>query len=208
MAYFARLGVDNVVVRVDSVDNRNAMTHNGIEKEELALEYLRKVHGNAGTWVKCSYNTVEGIHQLGGTPLRANFPGGTDPDDPWYRKLIIRTIESLAGQPALFKLYREYQENPNNWDSFWHGCLDQLKLKLDFNLDLYKFKLVGIIKSDESSFVSMINQDGEVITVGMFEELNDGVKLVDMTTEEAIFQTEEKYLIMNFKNQIKETSEH
>ena len=61
-------------------------------------------------------------------------------------------------------------------------------------IDLYKFKLVGIIKSDESSFVSMINQDGEVITVGMFEELNDGVKLVDMTTEEAIFQTEEKYL--------------
>ena len=52
-----------------------------------------------------------------------------DPDDPWYRQFIIRTIESLAGQPALFKLYREYQENPNNWDSFWHGCLDQLKLK-------------------------------------------------------------------------------
>ena len=75
-------------------------------------------------------------------------------------------------------------------------------------IDLYKFKLVGIIKSDESSFISMINQDGEVITVGMFEELNDGVKLVDMTTEEAIFQTEEKYLIMNFKNQIKETSEY
>ena len=75
-------------------------------------------------------------------------------------------------------------------------------------IDLYKFKLVGIIKSDESSFVSMINQDGEVITVGMYEELNDGVKLVDMTTEEAIFQTEEKYLIMNFKNQIKETSEY
>ena len=43
-----------------------------------------------------------------------------DPDDPWYRQFIIRTIESLAGQPALFKLYREYQENPNNWDSFWH----------------------------------------------------------------------------------------
>ena len=75
-------------------------------------------------------------------------------------------------------------------------------------IDLYKFKLVGIIKSNESSFVSMINQDGEVITVGIYEELNDGVKLVDMTTEEAIFQTEEKYLIMNFKNQIKETSEY
>ena len=75
-------------------------------------------------------------------------------------------------------------------------------------IDLYTYKLVGIIKSDSDSFISLINQDGEVITVGMFEELNDGVKLVDMTTKEAIFQTDEKYLIMNFKNQIKETSEY
>ena len=77
-------------------------------------------------------------------------------------------------------------------------------------IDLYKFKLVGIIKSDESSFVSMINQDGEVITVGMFEELNDGVKLIDMNQKEAIFLVEESdsYLIMNFKNEIKETSEY
>ena len=75
-------------------------------------------------------------------------------------------------------------------------------------IDLYTYKLVGIIKSDSDSFISLINQDGEVITVGMFEELNDGVKLVDLTTKEAIFQTDEKYLIMNFKNQIKETSEY
>ena len=75
-------------------------------------------------------------------------------------------------------------------------------------MSLYNFKLVGIIKSQGASFVSLINQDGEIITVGMFEELNDGVKLVDMTTKEAIFQTDEKYLIMNFKNQIKETSEY
>ena len=75
-------------------------------------------------------------------------------------------------------------------------------------IDLYTYKLVGIIKSDSDSFISLINQDGEIVTVGMFEELNDGVKLVDMTTKEAIFQTDEKYLIMNFKNQIKETSEY
>ena len=42
----------------------------------------------------------------------------------------------------------------------------------------------------------------------MFEEVSDGVKLVDMTTKEAVFATEDKYLIMNFKNQIKEQSEY
>ena len=75
-------------------------------------------------------------------------------------------------------------------------------------IDLFNYKLVGMIRSSQTSFISLINQDGETVTIEMDEELNDGVKLVDMTTEEAIFQTEEKYLIMNFKNQIKETSEY
>lgn len=28
-----------------------------------------------GLWVKTSYNTIGGIHQLGGTPLRKNYAG-------------------------------------------------------------------------------------------------------------------------------------
>jgi len=75
-------------------------------------------------------------------------------------------------------------------------------------IDLFTYKLAGIIKSDSGSFISLINQDGEIITVAMYEEVSDGVKLVDMTTKEAVFETEEKYLIMNFKNQIKEQSEY
>ena len=75
-------------------------------------------------------------------------------------------------------------------------------------IDLFNFKLVGIIKSQGASYVSLINQDGENINVEMFEELNDGVKLVDLTTKEAVFQTEYAYLIMNFKNEIKEKSEY
>ena len=65
--------------------------------------------------------------------IESKYFSYADPDDPWYRKLIIRFIESLAGQPALFKLYHEYQENPQKWESFWHGCLDQLRLKLYYN---------------------------------------------------------------------------
>ena len=73
---------------------------------------------------------------------------------------------------------------------------------------MYTYKLVGIIKSESNSFVSLINQDGENITGALFEEVNEGVKLVDMNQKEAVFQTEENYLIMNFKNQIRETSEY
>ena len=75
-------------------------------------------------------------------------------------------------------------------------------------IDLFTYKLVGIIKSKERSFISLINPDGETINLAMFEELNDGVKLVDMNQNEAIFQSEDSYLIMNFKNQIKETNEY
>jgi len=75
-------------------------------------------------------------------------------------------------------------------------------------LDLYAYKLVGIIKSTHNSLISLINQDGEFITVELFEELSDGTILVDMTSKEAIFLNDELYLIMNFKNEIKETSEY
>ena len=77
-------------------------------------------------------------------------------------------------------------------------------------IDLFNYKLVGIIQSVETSFISLINQDGENITIEMNEELNDGVKLIDMNQKEAIFLVEEtdSYLIMNFKNEIKETSEY
>ena len=77
-------------------------------------------------------------------------------------------------------------------------------------IDLFNYKLVGIIRSDQTSFISLINQDGETVTIEMDEELNDGVKLVDMNQKEAIFLVEESdsYLIMNFKNEIKETSEY
>ena len=65
--------------------------------------------------------------------IESKYFSYADPDDSWLRQIIIRSIESIAGQPALFKLYREYQENPSKWDSFWHGCVDQLKLDLNFN---------------------------------------------------------------------------
>ena len=67
-----------------------------------------------------------------------------DPEDPILKKIIIRSIEFLTGQPKLFKLYRSYQENPNHWTSFWEGCVDLLKLKIRINnLDLEKIPSTG-----------------------------------------------------------------
>tara|TARA_B100000029_G_C17226654_1_gene833775 strand:+ start:53 stop:484 length:432 start_codon:yes stop_codon:yes gene_type:complete len=76
-------------------------------------------------------------------------------------------------------------------------------------LSLHRFKLVGIIKSKEDSYVSLVDAGGEVITLGLHEELSEGVKLVELRVNEAIFEKDNNsYLIINFKNQIKEVNEY
>ena len=75
-------------------------------------------------------------------------------------------------------------------------------------LSLYNFKLVAIMTGEYESFVSLINATGEIVTLQMNEELSPGVKLVGLNPERAVFEKgEDSYLVINFKNQIKETSE-
>ena len=61
-----------------------------------------------------------------------------DPNDPIYRKALIRSIEFVSGQPYLYNIYREYQKNPERWESFWDGCVDLLKLDIDFDEEKIK----------------------------------------------------------------------
>ena len=100
MAHYAQLGVDNIVTRVWTVNNRDCMTEGGIEKDEIGQAYLREHHGDL-TLIKCSYNTVEGKHVKGGTPLRANYPGVG-----WYYSsksdIFFEPIpKDMNGQPCL-----------------------------------------------------------------------------------------------------------
>ncbi len=73
-------------------------------------------------------------------------------------------------------------------------------------LTLRNYKLAATFSGDFETFVTLVNDSGEYITLELFEELSEGVILVDASTKEATFQKEEdgKYLIINFKNQIKE----
>ena len=60
------------------------------------------------------------------------------PNDPIHRKALIRSIEFVSGQPYLYNIYREYQKNPERWKSFWDGCVDLLKLDIDFDEEKIK----------------------------------------------------------------------
>ncbi len=74
-------------------------------------------------------------------------------------------------------------------------------------MSLYNFKLVGIVKGKFDGYASLINSSGELISLQLNEELSEGVSLVELRKNDIVFQKDEdSYLIINFKNQIKETS--
>ena len=71
---------------------------------------------------------------------------------------------------------------------------------------LYNYKLVGIISGLYESYISLVNnQSGNIISLVIHEELNEGLKLVDMRIDEAIFKKSDgTYISINFNNQIVE----
>ena len=75
---------------------------------------------------------------------------------------------------------------------------------------LHRMKLVGIISGDKDHYVALANTSGDVINLKLFEDLEEGTKLVDLGLNEAIFQRAEdkKYIIINFNNRVVEKDEY
>jgi hypothetical protein len=71
MASFAKIGLNNKVIAVVSVVNDVLKDSNGVEQEQLGIDFLTNIYGWA-IWKQTSYNTVGGIHNNGGTPFRKN----------------------------------------------------------------------------------------------------------------------------------------
>ena len=67
MAHFAKLGVGNIVEKVEVVSNDIATT------EQAGVDFLNNLYKSRDVWKQTSYNTKGGIHKLGGTPFRKNF---------------------------------------------------------------------------------------------------------------------------------------
>jgi hypothetical protein len=76
-------------------------------------------------------------------------------------------------------------------------------------LTLNNFKLVGIISGKFESYVSLADSSGKVITIQLNEELEEGLRFVDLRLTEAIFEKEGgKYMVIDFKNRVKEVDEY
>ena len=74
--------------------------------------------------------------------------------------------------------------------------------------NLSKFKLVGVFMSKRDQFATLVDDTGEFISLELFEELTEGLMLVELDIKEAIFQkNDNSYISINFKNQIREKNE-
>ena len=76
-------------------------------------------------------------------------------------------------------------------------------------MSLYKFKLVAVIEGEYEAYVTLVDASGETLSLTLHEELSEGVKLIDLRINEAIFEKDDNtYISINFKNQIKEMNEY
>ena len=75
MAHFAKINENNEVLKVLTIDNKDVLNFNQVEEELIGQQYL-ETHNNwpAHLWKKCSYNTINGVHKLGGTAFRGTYP--------------------------------------------------------------------------------------------------------------------------------------
>ena len=54
-------------------------------------------------------------------------------EDPRFKRLLIRAVERMTGQPYLKRLYDEHRSHPVPGESFWAAALRQLELKVACN---------------------------------------------------------------------------
>jgi hypothetical protein len=86
------------------------------------------VEEEAGTWVQTSYNTLGGVHKLGGTPLRKNFAGIGDiydaqkdafyseqPYPSWTLNETTCLWEAPVAYPTDGQIYN-WNETNQTWD--------------------------------------------------------------------------------------------
>ena len=75
-------------------------------------------------------------------------------------------------------------------------------------VNLRRYKLVAAFAGALNEYATFVNETGEFITLELQEELTEGLKLVEINIKEAVFQKSDNgYISLNFKNQIRERDE-
>ena len=115
MASFAKIGLNNKVIEVLSVVNEVLHDSNGVEQENIGIDFLTKLTGWA-IWKQTSYNTHGGVHNSNGTPFRKNHAGiGYTYDEDRDAFIAPKPFNSwiLNEQTCLWEAPVAYPQNDN-----------------------------------------------------------------------------------------------
>jgi hypothetical protein len=56
MAHFAKLGTGNIIEQVISINNAVITDANGVEQEQLGVDFINKLYNTRNVWKQTSYN--------------------------------------------------------------------------------------------------------------------------------------------------------
>ena len=127
MASFAKIGLNGKVIEVLSVVNEVLHDSNGVEQEAIGIDFLTKLTGYP-LWIQTSYNTIGGVHNNNGTPLRKNHAGigytydedrdafiPKKPFNSWILNEDTCQWNSPVAYPVDGKIYK-WNESTLTWD--------------------------------------------------------------------------------------------
>ena len=128
MASFAKIE-NKIVITVVSVVNEVLKDSNGIEQEQIGIQFLRTLYNEPNAiWKQTSYNTNSGVHSLGGTPFRKNHAGigytydqtrdafiAPKPFNSWILNEITCNWEAPVAYPQDGNKYK-WNEEILNWE--------------------------------------------------------------------------------------------
>ena len=132
MASFAKIGLNNKVIEVQSVVNEVLHDSNGVEQEAIGIDFLTKLTGWS-IWIQTSYNTHGGVHSSGGTSLRKNHAGiGYTYDEDKdafiapkpYASWILNETTCLWEAPTAYPINGKdytWNETTTSWDLIDNG---------------------------------------------------------------------------------------
>jgi len=124
MAYFAKLGTGNIVEQVISINNAVITDANGIEQEQLGVDFINNLYVTNDIWKQTSYNKT----------FRKNYAGigftydqqrdafiGPKPYNSWVLNESTCNWEAPIARPELTqeqidnKNYYTWNEEILNW---------------------------------------------------------------------------------------------
>ena len=128
--------------------------------------------------------------------------------------LFLQNVVSQAEEKNKVKVLVEEEPLPLN-DPFAgdSSSASTLVIEQEPTTDAVKlrlYKLVASFSGKHQSFITLVDDSGEFMILELFEELTEGLRLVDVNIRQAVFEKNEdnKFLIINFKNQIREVDEY